>query len=89
MCDVNLTERLAPYCRPNPDDVNAMMLDLRLRLIAAICDRPGMDPTVKADNVAVTLVGDHGFETTLRADVTCKLMPCEGCDEDCPMRGGV
>ena len=24
-------------------------LDLRLRLIAAICDRPGMDPTVKAD----------------------------------------
>ena len=44
---------------------------------------------VRADNVAVTLVGDHGFETTLRADVTCKLMPCSGCDEDCPMRGGV
>ena len=84
MCDVNLTERLAPYAsewyvyapakgdapnvtygpetsainplpnviypaQPNPDDVNATMLDLRLRLIAAICDRPSMDPTVKAD----------------------------------------
>jgi len=24
-------------------------LDTRLRLIAAICDRPSMDPTVKAD----------------------------------------
>ena len=44
---------------------------------------------VKADNNIVTLVGANGFETTLRADVTCKLMPCEGCDEDCPMRGGV
>ena len=87
MCDVNLTERLAPYLhaassyyvsnptkgepRPNvtygpetrietsidalfdaADTTRALRkenLDLRLRLIAAICDRPGMDPTVKAD----------------------------------------
>jgi hypothetical protein len=43
---------------------------------------------VRADDLAVVIVGERGFETTLRADVECKRMPCADCDAACAMRGG-
>jgi hypothetical protein len=49
---VNIAERIEPYTvyvHPQYANPHAELLDTKLRLVAAILDRPGVAPTIKAD----------------------------------------